>query len=252
MTDVFEEVEEDIRSERLKRLARNWLPIVGGILLVALVAALAWWGWQSFQTSRAHAGSIAYQRGLEALQADNTAGAETAFAEAEKNGNGAYKALALQQRAGIAERANRVTDAIALFDQAAKADGDPILHDTAVYKAALLMMDNGATLEELEAKIEPLTKEGRPMVPFAQEALGMARLQFNKPAEAREVFVLLTLGQDVPDSVRQRAQAAIGMIDSGVAAGLPAIVAAQAVTPPAAPVPSQEQLAQMAAQAAQQ
>ena len=90
------------------------------------------------------------------------------------------------------------------------------------------------------------------MVPFAQEALGMARLQFNKPAEAREVFVLLTLGQDIPDSVRQRAQAAIGMIDSGVAAGLPAIVAAQAVTPPAAPVPSQEQLAQMAAQAAQQ
>ncbi|WP_298163175.1 tetratricopeptide repeat protein [Brevundimonas sp.] len=251
MTDVFEEVEEDIRSERLKRLARNWLPIVGGILLVALVAALAWWGWQSFQTSRAHAGSIAYQRGLEALQTGNSAGAETAFAEAEKDGNGAYKALALQQRAGLAVAANRIPDAIKLFDEAAKASGDPILHDTAVYKSVLLMMDNGATLEELEARLEPLTKEGRPMLPFAQEALGMARLQFNKPAEAREVFVLLTLGQDVPDSVRQRAQAAIGMIDTGVAAGLPAIVTAQSVTPPAAPAPTPEQLAQ-AAQAAQQ
>ncbi|WP_428149084.1 tetratricopeptide repeat protein [Brevundimonas sp.] len=252
MTDVFEEVEEDIRSERLKRLARNWLPIVGGILLVALVAALAWWGWQSFQTSRANAGSIAYQRGLEALQTGNSAGAETAFAEAEKSGNGAYKALALQQRAGLAVAANRIPDAIQLFDEAAKASGDPLLHDTAVYKSALLMMDNGGTLEALEAKLEPLTKEGRPMLPFAQEALGMTRLQFNKPAEAREMFVLLTLGQDVPDSVRQRAQAAIGMIDTGVAAGLPAIVAAQSVTPPAAPpAPSPEQLAQ-AAQAAQQ
>ena len=93
------------------------------------------------------------------------------------------------------------------------------------------------------------------MLAFAQEALGMARLQFNKPAEAREVFVLLTLGQDVPDSVRQRAQAAIGMIDTGVAAGLPAIVAAQALTPPAPPAPTAEQLAQaaqvQAAQAAQ-
>ena len=47
VTDVFEEVEEEIRSERLKRLARNWLPVVGGILLVALIAALSWWGWQS-------------------------------------------------------------------------------------------------------------------------------------------------------------------------------------------------------------
>ena len=234
MTDVFEEVEEEIRSERLKRLARNWLPILGGILLVALIAALSWWGWQSFQTSRAHAGSIAYQRGLEAMQSGDSAGAETAFTEAEKAGNGAYKSLALQQRAGIAVAANRIPDAIELLDQAARASGDPILHDAAVYKSALLMMDNGATLETLEAKLEPLTKADRPMLPFAQEALGMARLQFNKPAEAREMFVLLTLGQDIPDSVRQRAQAAIGMIDSGVAAGLPGIVAAQTANPTAA------------------
>lgn len=252
MTDVFEQVEEEIRSERLKRLARNWLPIVGGILLVALIAALAWWGWQSFQTSRAHEGSIAYQRGLEALQAGDSAGAETAFTEAGDKGNGAYKSMALQQRAGIAVAANRVPDAIQLLDDAAKADGDPILHDTAVYKSALLMMDNGATLEALEAKLEPLAKEGRPMLPFAQEALGMARLQFNKPAEAREVFVLLTLGQDVPDSVRQRAQAAVGMIDSGIAGGLPAIVAAQSATPPTPAATSLPGAQQQPAQAPEQ
>lgn len=259
MTDVFEQVEEEIRSERLKRLARNWLPIAGGILLVALIAALAWWGWQSYQTSRAHAGSVAYQRGLEALQSGDQAGAETAFVEAGDKGNGAYKALALQQRAGIAVAANRIPDAIRLLDEAAEASGDPIIHDTAAYKSALLMFDSGATLEDIEAKLEPLAKEGRPMLPFAQEALGMARLQFNKPAEAREVFVLLTLGQDVPDSVRQRAQAAISMIDSGTAAGLPAIVAAQSVNPPAAPAapavqaisPEEAQAAQAQAQAQQ-
>lgn len=231
MTDVFEQVEEEIRSERLKRLARNWLPIAGGVLLVALLAALAWWGWQSFETSRAHAGSVAYQRGLEALQAGDSAGAETAFSEAESKGNGAYKAMALQHRAGIAVAANRLPDAIDLFDQAAKASGDPILRDSANYKAALLMMQTGATLEAVEAKLTPLTKEGRPLLPFAQEALGMARLQHSKPAEAREVFVLLTLGQNIPDPVRQRAQAAIAMIDSGVASGLPAIVAAEVDTP---------------------
>jgi hypothetical protein len=251
VTDVFEQVEEELRSERLKRLARNWLPIAGGILLVALIAALAWWGWQSFQTSRAHDGSVAYQRGLEALQAGDSAGAETAFGEAVDKGNGAYKALALQQRAGIAATANRIPDAISLLDDAAKASGEPILRDTAIYKSALLMMDNGATLEDIEAKLTPLTKEGRPLIPFAQEALGLARLQFNKPAEAREVLVLLTLGQDVPDSVRQRAQAAIGMIDTGVASGLPAIVAAQAAAPqaPAAQVPAAQAPAAPAAPA---
>ena len=170
--------------------------------------------------------SIAYQRGMEALQTGNTAGAETAFAEAAKAGNGAYKALALQQRAGLAVTANRIPRGHRTVRRGrqGRRRPDPARHGR--LKAALLMMDNGATLEQLEARLEPLAKEGRPLLPFAQEALGMARLQFGKPAEAREVFVLLTLGQDVPDSVRQRAQAAIGMIDTGVAAGLPAIVAA--------------------------
>jgi hypothetical protein len=235
VTDVFEQVEEEIRSERLKRLARTWLPVVGGVLLVALVAALAWWGWQSYQTSQAGKASVAYQRGLEALVAGDAAGAESGFAEAERAGNGAYKSMALQHRAGIAVTANRIPDAIALLDQAARASSDPILADPARLKAAMLLMDT-APLPELETRLEPLTEEGRPMRPFAQEALGLARLQHNKPVEARELFVLLTLGQDVPDSLRQRAQAAIGMIDSNTVAGLAAIVAAQSITPPAAPV----------------
>ena len=246
MTDVFEEVEEELRSERLKRLARTWLPVVGGVLLAALVAALAWWGWQNYQTSRAGTASVAYQRGLEALQNGDSSGAESAFAEAAESGNGAYKSMALQHRAGLALAANRVPDAVELLDQAAEADGDPILADPARLKAAMLVMDSG-TLEEIETRLEPLTAENRPLRPFAQEALGLARLQHGKPAEAREVFVLLTLGQDVPDSVRQRAQAAIGMIDSETTAGLAALVAAQSVTPPAAPeptAPAQEQTPQ--------
>jgi hypothetical protein len=232
VTDVFEEVEEEIRSERLKRLARQWLPIVGGLLAVALVAALAWWGWQSWQTSKAHDASVAYQRGMEALQSGDNAGAETAFAEAAEKGNGAYKSLALQQRAGLALASNRTEDAIELFDEAAGASGDPILADPARFKAALLVMDTG-TLEQITERLEPLTEEGRPMRPFAQEALALARIQHGQPAEARELLTLLTLGQDVPEPVRQRAQAAIGLIDSETAAGLAAIVAAQQVVPPA-------------------
>jgi hypothetical protein len=232
VTDVFEEVEEEIRSERLKRLARQWLPIVGGILAVALVAALAWWGWQSWQTSKAHDASVAYQRGMEALQSGDNAGAETAFAEAAEKGNGAYRSLALQQRAGLALASNRTEDAIELFDEAARASGDPILSDPARFKAALLVMDTG-TLEQITERLEPLTEEGRPMRPFAQEALALARIQHGQAAEARELLTLLTLGQDVPEPVRQRAQAAIGLIDSETAAGLAAIVAAQQVVPPA-------------------
>ena len=236
MVDVFEQVEEELRSDRYRRLARTWLPVVAGVLAVALAAALAWWGWQSWQTSRADQASVAYDRGLEALESNNAAGAEAAFTEAAEKGGGAYKALALMQRAGLAVEQNKVTEAVALFDEAAKASRDPILSDPAALKAVYLLMDT-ATLPDIEKRLEPLVGEKRPLRAFAQEAQAMARLQHGKTAEARSVLVQLQLGQDVPDQVRQRAQAAIEAIDSGTASALPAILKAQAALP-AAPAPS--------------
>ena len=235
MVDVFEQVEEELRSERYKRLARTWLPVLGGLLAVALVAALAWWGWQSYVSSQADKASAAYQQGIDALQEGRTAEARTAFAESAKAGGG-YKALALMQEAGLAQAENKTADAVALLDEAAKATRDPILSDIAALKAVFLVMDT-ASLEDVQKRLEPLTGEKRPMSAFAQEALAMAQLQHGKTAEARQTFVQLQLGQDVPDPVRQRAQAAVQAVDTGTAANLAAIVKAAAALP--TPTPGQ-------------
>lgn len=233
MVDVFEQVEEELRSERYRRLARTWLPVLGGVLAVALAAALAWWGWQSYVSSQADKASAAYEKGVEALQGGKTAEARTAFADAAKAGGG-YKSLALMQQAGLALSEKKTTEAVALFDEAAKATRDPLLSDIAALKAAFLMMDT-ASLEDVQKRLEPLAGDKRPMQAFAQEALAMAQLQHGKTADARQAFVQLQLGQDVPDPVRQRAQAAVQAIDTGTAANLAAIVKAAAALPVAAP-----------------
>jgi hypothetical protein len=237
VVDVFEQVEEELRSDRYKRLARTWLPVAGGILVIALVAALSWWGWQSLQTAQADKASAAYDRGMESLEAGNPAGADIAFTDAAKVGTSAYKALALMQRAGIAVTAGRTTDAVALFDEAARVARDPIIADPAALKAAWLVMDTDS-LEAVEKRLTPLTAEGRPLRPFAQEALGLARLQHGKLPEAREIFVLLQRGLDVPDPIKQRAQIALSAIDSGTASSLAAIVAAEALIPATPATPS--------------
>lgn len=247
MVDVFEQVEEELRSDRYKRLARTWLPVFGGILVLALIAALSWWGWQSWETSRADKASIAYDRGLESLGSNNPVGADAAFVQAINEGNGAYKAMALMQRAAIAVEANRIPDAIQHLDAAAKASRDPLLSDPAALKAAWLAMDS-ETLEQIEARLEPLARDGRPFAAFAQEALAMARLQHGQAAPAREAFVLLKNGLDTPQIVVQRADLAIAAIDAGAAANLAAITRAQAALPVApAAAPAQAGPAQASA-----
>jgi hypothetical protein len=250
VVDVFEQVEEELRSERYKRLARTWLPVAGGVLLIALIAALSFWGWDRWQTSKADTASVAYDRGLESLEAGNPVGADAAFIQAVNEGNGAYKALALSQRAGIALADNRVPEAIAHLDEAARASRDPLLSDPAALKAAWLAMDS-ETLEQIEARLAPLIRDGRPFSAFALEAQAMARLQHGKVAEAREALVLLKNGLDTPPIVSQRADLTIAAIDSGAGAptgpggaaatgpsNLAAIVRAQAAIPVAPSAPT--------------
>lgn len=235
MVDVFEQVEEELRSERYKRWAKTWLPVVGAVLGVALVAALGWWAWQSHVTRQADAASTDYQRGLETLEGGNPTGADAAFVEVVRRG-GAYKILALQQRAEIAINRNQIPQAIEFLDEAAKSSRDPLLSDAPALKAAWLVMDTDASLADIEARLEPLTGNKRPLRYYAREALAMARMQHGQLPAAREAFVLLQRELGVPQDVSDRAQISIEAIDSGAAAQLTALInAAKAVPAPAAP-----------------
>ena len=254
LVDVFEQVEEELRSERYKRLARTWLPIGAGVGAIALISALGWWGYQTWQTNEADKASVAYQRGIEAFAAGNMDQANTAFGEAADTASRGYKALALMQQAGIAVEQGKNDEAVRLFDEAAKAGRDPIIADGASLKASYLLLDKGS-LEDMTKRLEPLTGEKRPYRALAQEALATVQLLNNKTVEAREIFVQLQLGQDVPQTVRQRAVVAVQLIDSGThgavrkivdeAAKLPtqpqavAQTAAPAQAAPATPAPAQ-------------
>ncbi|WP_420477736.1 hypothetical protein [Brevundimonas sp. FT23028] len=246
MSDVFEQVEEELRSERYKRLARTWLPVVGGILLVALIAALSWWGWQSWETSKADKASIAMERGLDSLQQNNPVGADAAFAQAAKEGNAAYKSLALQQRAGIALDAGRDAEALAYLDEAARATRDPLISGPAAYKALLLAMDI-ETLDQVKARADALIGDDKPFNAFAQEALAMALLQHGKTEEAKGILVVLKNDLDTPEQVSRNAQIAMDAIDAGGVANIQAVMTQMAAAQAAAAQARAQAPAQQAA-----
>jgi hypothetical protein len=48
LSDRFEEVEEQLRSDRYRTLARRGAPWVVAMAAAALLAALGVWGWQQY------------------------------------------------------------------------------------------------------------------------------------------------------------------------------------------------------------
>ena len=120
---------------------------------------------------------------------------------------------------------------MALFDQAAQAAPDDMFGDAARLKSALAILDT-APFAEVEGRLTPLMKDGHPYRVQAREALAFAKLMKGDTTGARGDFVVIGATLDAPESARQRANAAVGLIDSGSAKLVAGAVKAAIATPP--------------------
>ena len=250
MVDVFEEVEEQLRSQRYLTIARKGWPYAAGVIVVAAVATFAVWGWRAHQLDQSTRASDAYEQAFEAASHGDWAIADRGFGEVARSGPKGYQALALMQQAGLRTRDNKTAEAVSLFDQAAKVAPDAMIGDAARLKAAYLLLDT-ASMAEIEARLQPLTQTGHPYVTLAREALAMKRLASGNTAEARQALAVLPLAADATESLQARAQIAMAVLDSGQAAAIaPAAKAAASVTPAQLEAAKAAQLAAQAAAAA--
>jgi hypothetical protein len=234
VVDVFEEVEDQIRIERYRAMAIRALPWAAGVFVAALVAALAYWGWSSHVQSQADKSSETYMAALEAYAQNDQAGAYAKLGDVVKIGAKGYKGLALMHQGGMRLEAGKTDEAVKLWDEAAKASSDPLIGDLARLKSALALLDT-ASYKDIEGRLTPLMEEKRPYRLEAREALAFAKLLAGKTTEARADFVALSQVLYGSDGQRQRANAAVALIDSGSAAAISAAAKAAAQLPPPAP-----------------
>ena len=230
MTDLFEEVEEQLRSDRYRQFARKVLPWLLGAAGAALLVTLGYWGFDSYRASQISKASDQYAAAVEAFTAGDRAGARKLWTEASQSQAPGYKALSLMHLAAYAMDEKKPAEAVKLLDEAAKVAPDPVLGDAARLKSAFALLDT-APLKDLEGRLKPLMEEGRPYRVQAREALAFAKLNAGDMAGARGDFVVLSQLLDASQGAQARAQAAIGMIDSGSAKAVPSVVKEAAALP---------------------
>ena len=231
MTDLFEEVEEQLRSDRYRRFAEKALPWMLGIAAAALIATLGYWGFDYYRGQQTAKASEQYSAAMDAFTSGDRDKARQLWTEVSKSQAGAYKALALMHLGAYAVDEKKPAEAARLFDEAAKAAPDPVIGDAARLKSAFALLDT-APLKDLEGRLKPLMEDGHPYRVQAREALAFAKLNAGDAAGARGEFVLISQALDAPQGAQARAQAAIGLIDAGSAKAVPGVVKAAGVLPP--------------------
>jgi hypothetical protein len=231
VVDLFDEVDEQLRSDRYQGLVRRVLPWVTAIMAAAIVGYFVYWGFKLYQDRRLETATSQYQQGVDALSDQRQADAASHFKTAA-DGPAAYKSLALMQQGGLSLAAGRYEEAAKLYDEAANAAPNLIFGDLARLKAALALLDH-APFPQLQMRLTPLTDSKRPYWAQAKEALAMAELLAGRTKAAREDLNALSLRLGVPDDVRQRSAATVQAIDGGGAAA--AIAASKTTAPASAP-----------------
>src|ERR1044072_8470698 len=98
VADLFDEVEEQLRSDRYKTLALKAAPWVLGLALILIVASFGVFGWRQDEKSAAEKASDEYGQALEAMQAGRGDEAFRLFGDVAKSNAKGYKALALMQQ----------------------------------------------------------------------------------------------------------------------------------------------------------
>ncbi|HKR89234.1 MAG TPA: tetratricopeptide repeat protein [Phenylobacterium sp.] len=237
MADLFEEVEEQLRSDRYRTFALKALPWLLGLAAAALIATLAWWGWSHYREQAAAKASEQYAAALDALQQGQTDQAAKLFTDVSKSSAKGYKSLALMQLGGLQLAKNQTGPAVQFFDQSAAAAPDETIGDAARLKSAFALLDT-APAKDVEARLTPLMQDGRPYRIQAREALAFTKLMAGDVAGARGDFVIISGMLDAPQGARVRAKAAMGLIDSGSAKALASTVHAAAALPPTPAVPA--------------
>jgi hypothetical protein len=206
--DIFDEVEEDLRAERARRLAQRWGGIALGVVLLAVAATGGVQAWRWYQGSQAATAAGTYltlHRAAEREGAD-LATAANGFAALARESSSGYRTLAKLRAAALKAETGELPAALALWEEVARdGDADPIYRDLATLLGVMHAVDAGEPAA-LAARLAPLAAEGNPWRASAREAQALLALRRGANEEARRILESLVADQSAPQGVRERAQ----------------------------------------------
>jgi len=206
VSELFDEVDEDVRRDQLKKLWEQYsIYIVAGALLI-IAAVGGWRGYQYLEAKKAAEAGDAFNKAVELSEQNKHAEAEAAFASLAANGPSGYRMLARLRAA--AEVANRDPQAAAkMYDDIAadRSIGAPE-QELAKVRAGGLLLET-SSYPNMLARLEPVTAPAATFRHAARELLALSAWRANDTAAARQWLDLIANDGETPASLRSRAEA---------------------------------------------
>jgi hypothetical protein len=211
VSDIFTEVDEEVRRERLEQLWKKYGNLIYAAVFLVVAAVAAWRGYDYWQNRKAGEEGAAYDAAARLAEEGKHGEAESAFAKLAAEGTPGYRALAQLRTAN--EIAGRdAKEGAAAYDRiAGEMTGQPLFSELASIRAAVLLVDT-AKFDEMTHRLEPLTEPKGAFRHTARELLALSAWRNGDGAATRRWVEAAKSDPEAPQGVRQRMEVLAALI----------------------------------------
>jgi hypothetical protein len=201
VSDIFQEVDEEVRRERFQKLWERYGIYVLGACVLLVAAVGGWRAYDWYETKRAAEAGVAYEEAAALVEQGKHQEAEAAFAKLAADAPSSYRILArLREAAELGRRDAKA--AVALYDTlAADTSVPPALREIAALRAGMLLVDT-APYDEVRNRLEPLAAEGKTFRHSARAMLALSAWRAKDAAATKRWSDMILSDRETPDSTR--------------------------------------------------
>ena len=211
MADIFHEVDEEVRRERLQKLWDRYSIYIIALAVLIVAAIGAWRGYEYWEAKKAATAGAAFESALSLSEAGKHAEAEAAFAKVAAEAPAGYRTLARLRAAAELAQTKRA-DAVKAYDElAADTSLGATLQDLAAVRAGMLMVDS-APLSDMRRRLDPVSERGRTFRHSARELLALSAWRNHDFTAARRYIDMIATDSETPPGTRARADVLSALI----------------------------------------
>lgn len=206
MSELFDEVDEEVRREQLKKLWDKYSLYFIALMVLVVAAVGGWRGYQYLEAKKAAEAGAVFEKAVELSEQGKHAEAETAFADLAAKAPSGYRTLARLRAAAEASARDPKAAAKMYDDIAADSSIGSEWRDLARIRAAGMLVDS-ASYADIQQRLETSAEPKSTFRHSAREILALSAWRNNDMTAARKWVDAIAEDGETPPGLRSRAEA---------------------------------------------
>ena len=206
MSELFDEVDEEVRREQLKKLWDKYSLYFIALMVLIVAAVGGWRGYQYLEAKKAAEAGAVFEKAVELSEQGKHAEAETAFADLAAKAPSGYRTLSRLRAAAEASARDPKAAAKMYDDIATDRSIGSEWQDLAKIRAASLLVDS-ASYADIQQRLESSAEPKATFRHSARELLALSAWRNNDMTAARKWLDAIAEDGETPPGLRSRAEA---------------------------------------------